>query len=163
MTELRFAELLVLWVIFGNLSKVFIVVYWFNCMNLFNLYKFSGIFKYFRHFKNLWRNSCVFPLIDHGSRPMKSHEFLRLLYKALIYRLFDKHPNWWHFKVELAWFESSDSVKFIQTIFYFKTIFIPRLDGQLKRRVNTPAKFLCSNFSVFGNLKFRVLLASFVA
>jgi hypothetical protein len=31
---------------------VFIDVYRFNCMNLFNLYKFSGIFKYFRHFKN---------------------------------------------------------------------------------------------------------------
>jgi hypothetical protein len=47
-------------------------------MNSFNLYKFSGIFKYFRHFKNLWRIPCVCPLIDHGSRPMKSHEFLRL-------------------------------------------------------------------------------------
>ena len=39
-------------VIFAHLSKVFIDVYRFNCMNSFNLYKFSGIFIYFRHFKN---------------------------------------------------------------------------------------------------------------
>jgi hypothetical protein len=39
-------------VIFAHLSEVFIDVHRFNCMNSFNLYKFSGIFKYFRHFKN---------------------------------------------------------------------------------------------------------------
>jgi hypothetical protein len=32
---------------------------------------------------------CVCPLIDHGSRPMKSHEFLRLLY-IYIYIYYDK-------------------------------------------------------------------------
>jgi hypothetical protein len=38
-------------VIFAHLSKVFIDVYRFNSMNSFNLYKFSGIFKCFLHFK----------------------------------------------------------------------------------------------------------------
>jgi hypothetical protein len=32
------AELLAFWVIFAHLSKVFIDVYKFNCMNLLNLY-----------------------------------------------------------------------------------------------------------------------------
>jgi hypothetical protein len=69
--------------IFAHLSKVFIVVYRFNCMNSFNLYKFSGIFKYFDISKTYEVTPCVCPLIDHGSRPMKSHEFLRLLYKII--------------------------------------------------------------------------------
>ena len=67
--------------IFAHLSKVFIDVYRFNCMNSFNLYKFSGIFKYFDILKTNDVLPSVCPLIDHGSRPMKSHEFSRLLYK----------------------------------------------------------------------------------
>jgi hypothetical protein len=68
-------------VIFAHLSKVFIVVYRFNCMNSFNLYK-----------KTYDVIPCVCPLIDHGSRPMKSHEFLRLLYNIYFRIIIDNRP-----------------------------------------------------------------------
>jgi hypothetical protein len=40
--------------------------------------QFSNIFDILKTYDVI---PCVCPLIDHGSRPMKSHEFLRLLYK----------------------------------------------------------------------------------
>jgi hypothetical protein len=75
-------------VVFARLSKVFIDVYRFNCMNSFNLYKFSGIFKLIFDILKTYGYDvipCVCPLIDHGSRPMKSHEFLRLFIYKYIY------------------------------------------------------------------------------
>ena len=44
-----------------------------------NSVEFSKVFDILKTYDVI---PCVCPLIDHGSRPMKSHEFLRLLYKA---------------------------------------------------------------------------------
>jgi hypothetical protein len=44
-----------------------------------NSVEFSNIFDILKTYDVI---PCVCPLIDHGSRPMKSHEFLRLLYNA---------------------------------------------------------------------------------
>jgi hypothetical protein len=52
-----------------------------------NSVEFSNIFDILKTYDVI---PCVYPLIDHGSRPMKSHEFLRLLYKhTYIHTLFN--------------------------------------------------------------------------
>jgi hypothetical protein len=76
MTELRFAELLafvsdICTFIEGILLLLFID------LHEFIQFVFSNIFDILKTYDVI---PCVCPLIDHGSRPMKSHEFLRLLY-----------------------------------------------------------------------------------
>jgi hypothetical protein len=58
--------------------------------NIFDILKINDVI--------LW----VCPLIDHGSRPMKSHEFLRLLYNIRYVRLLRSNQRcktgiiaWW--------------------------------------------------------------------
>jgi hypothetical protein len=54
------------------------VIAWIHSICI-NLVAFSNIFDILKTYDVI---PCVCPVIDHGSRPMKWHEFLRLLYNS---------------------------------------------------------------------------------
>ena len=86
MTELRFAE-------FASFCEWFLHIYrrylflfidliaWIHSICI-NSVEFSNIFYILKTYDVI---PCVCPLIDHDSRPMKSHEFLRLLYNKHLF------------------------------------------------------------------------------